>query len=334
VFEFLFKYPASAFSNGTVVLLGSWPRWLLFATIAAAAGLLAWMIWRRRGQSAPSLRGLRVVIIWGLEALTLTLLLIVLWQPAISVTSLRPQQNIVAVVVDDSRSMGIADTGKSREQIAAEVLNGDLLKRLQSRFQVRLYRMGGGLDRIQDATQLHATQPATRIGKALHQIAEESATLPIGAVVLLSDGSDNTGGIDLETLNALAQRRLPVNTIGIGNTELTNDVELDGFGVPAKALPGSRLQAQITIRQSGFVGKHARLIVSGGGAILDRWNPSNSMQPKAAFRNLKRVLIRCAARRTQRTTSCGRFFRLTRRRSACSMWKESHAGSSNSYAAR
>ena len=268
MFEFLFKYPASAFSNGTFVLLGSWPRWVLFATIAAAAGLLAWMIWRRRSQFAPSLRGLRVVIIWGLEALTLTLLLVVLWQPAISVTSLRPQQNIVAVVVDDSRSMGIADTGKSREQIAGEVLNSDLLKRLQSRFQVRLYRMGGGLDRIQDATQLHASQPATRIGKALHQIAEESATLPIGAVVLLTDGSDNTGGIDLETMNALGQRRLPVNTIGIGNTELTNDVELDGFVVPAKALPGSRLQAQVTIRQSGFGGKHARLIVSGGGAIL------------------------------------------------------------------
>ncbi|HEY7307474.1 MAG TPA: glutamine amidotransferase [Bryobacteraceae bacterium] len=268
MFEFLFKYPASVFSNGNFVLLGSWPKWALFAAITAAAGFLGWLLWRRRRQFAPSLRGLRVAIIWGLEALTLTLLLIVLWQPAISVTSLRPQQNIVAVVVDDSRSMGIADTGKSREQIAAEVLQGDLLKRLQSRFQVRLYKMGAGLDRIQDTTELHAGQPATRIGKALHQIADESATLPIGAVVLLSDGSDNTGGIDLETMNALGQRRLPVNTIGIGNTELTNDVELDGFGVPSKALPGSRLQAQVALRQNGFGGKHARLIVSGGGAIL------------------------------------------------------------------
>jgi uncharacterized membrane protein len=128
--------------------------------------------------------------------------------------------------------------------------------------------MGAGLDRIQNTTELHANQPSTRIGKALHQIADESATLPIGAVVLLSDGSDNTGGIDLDTMTALEQHKLPVSTIGIGNTELTDDVELDGFSVPARALPGSRLQAQVTIRQSGFGGKHARLVISGSGAIL------------------------------------------------------------------
>jgi hypothetical protein len=39
------------------------------------------------------------------------LLLILLWQPAIMVAELRPQQNIIAVLVDDSRSMAIADTG-------------------------------------------------------------------------------------------------------------------------------------------------------------------------------------------------------------------------------
>ena len=36
------------------------------------------------------------------------LLLLMLWQPAISVATLKPQQNIVAVVVDDSRSMAIS----------------------------------------------------------------------------------------------------------------------------------------------------------------------------------------------------------------------------------
>ncbi len=268
MFEFLFKYPASVFSKGTFVLLGSWPKWALFAAIAAAAGILAWAIWRRRAQFAPSLRGMRVIAIWGLQALTLTLLLIVLWQPAISVTSLRPQQNIVAVVIDESRSMGLADMGKPREQIAADLLNNGLLKRLGTRFQVRLYRLGAGLDRIPDTSGLQANQRATRIGKALHQIADESSTLPIGAVVLLSDGSDNTGGIDVDTMTALEQRKLPVSTIGIGSPELNKDVELDGFSVPSRALPGSRLQARVNIRQSGFAGNRAKLVISGGGSIL------------------------------------------------------------------
>ncbi|MBV9406619.1 MAG: hypothetical protein JO211_14840, partial [Acidobacteriaceae bacterium] len=44
--------------------------------------------------------------------------------------------------------------------------------------------------------------------------------------------------------------------------------ELDGLEVPGKALAGSRLQAEIAIRQNGFGGRRARLVVHGGGALL------------------------------------------------------------------
>ncbi len=37
MFEFLFKYPASVFSRGTFVLLGTWPRWALYGAIVACA---------------------------------------------------------------------------------------------------------------------------------------------------------------------------------------------------------------------------------------------------------------------------------------------------------
>ena len=37
-----------------------------------------------------------------------------LWHPALSVATLRPQQNIVAVVVDDSASMAVDDAGEDR----------------------------------------------------------------------------------------------------------------------------------------------------------------------------------------------------------------------------
>ncbi len=198
----------------------------------------------------------------------LALLLLLLWEPAISVTALRPQQNIVAVVVDDSRSMALKDTGDSRQQQAIKLLNAGLLKNLRNRFQVRLYRLGAGVDRIQSTGALNAAQTSTQIGKGLRQLADEAATLPIGSVVLLSDGADNSGGIDMDTLSELRRRRLPVNTIGVGREQISNDIELDGLDIPARALAGSRLQAQVTIRQNGFDGKRARLVLTAGGAIL------------------------------------------------------------------
>jgi len=268
MFELLFKYPASVFAKGTFVLMGAWPRWALVLSIAAAASLLGWFVWGKRDLLRPSLKGVRAAILWGLQCALLALLLLMLWQPAISVTALRPQQNIVAVVVDDSRSMELKDGGASRQAEAVKLLNGGLLDKLKRRFQVRLYRLGPGVERVGDLKQLTATQSSTQIGKGLRQLADEAATLPIGSVVLLSDGADNSGGIDRQTLSELGRRRLPVNTVGFGSTKLLNDIELDAFDVPANVLTGSRLQGQVTLRQQGFAGKHARLILTADGRTL------------------------------------------------------------------
>ncbi len=59
-----------------------------------------------------------------------------------------------------------------------------------------------------------------------------------------------------------------MNTIGFGQEQLAKDVELDSFDVPGKALPGSRLQAQATIRQNGFGGQRTKLVLTAGGVVL------------------------------------------------------------------
>ncbi len=272
MFEFLFKYPASVFAKGTFVFLGAWPKWVLLGAIATAAAAIAFFIWGRGARLQTTVRGGRAVALWSLQSALLALLLLLLWEPAISVTMLKPQQNIVAVVVDDSRSMSLQENGSSREQQAEKVLDSGVLDRLRGRFQVRLYRLGSGVERVQDTKTLKAAQPSTQIGKGLRQLADEAATLPIGAVVLVSDGADNGtdhgGGVDLETLAEIRRRRLPVSTIGVGREEIANDVELDGLDVPAKALAGSRLEAQVKIHQNGFDGRRAKLVLTGGGAIL------------------------------------------------------------------
>lgn len=268
MFEFLFKYPPTVFSKGTFVLLGSWPHWVLTAGIMGTAGLLAWTIWHRRSRLASSMHGTRAVVVWALQSALVALMLLLLWEPALSVAALKPQQNIVAVLADDSRSMAVLDSDKSRQQEAIKLLDSGLLNDLRGRFQVRLYRLGAGVERVQNTGELKPVESATQIGKGLQQIADEAATLPIGAVVLVSDGADNSGGVDAATLSVLRRRRLPVNTIGLGREHLRNDVELDGFEVPVQALASSRLQAQVAIRQNGFNGRRVQLIVTAAGNVV------------------------------------------------------------------
>jgi uncharacterized membrane protein len=272
MFEFLFKYPRTVFAKGTFVLLAQWPLWLLILAILAAAAGLGWVIWSRRSAIAPSMRGVRTAVVWLLETVLVCLLIFLLWQPAVSIATLRPQQNIVAVVIDDSRSMATQEDGQSRKDHVLKTLNSGLMSSLRSKFQVRLYRLGEHVERIEKLDQLNATALATHIGENLKEVLADSATLPIGAVVLLSDGSDNTGGIDLDTISEIKRQRIPIHTVGFGREQMARDVEVSDVQLPARSLAKSRLEAQVSFHQRGFGGGKGLLVVreSGGKVLASR----------------------------------------------------------------
>ena len=268
MFELLFKYPPAIFAKGKLVLLASWPVWSLILLILLAAGGVFWFLRERRGAlSVPRLIGIGI----GQTAM-IAIVLFMLWHPAISVARLRPQQNVIAVLVDNSRSMGLVDTGsgdgKSRLQSAEDVLNNDLLPELSKKFQIRLYSFGHDASRIDQAKNLVANDTATRIGDSLKHIAAEASTMPLGAVVLLTDGGDNTGGVDRETLAQVRQLHLPIHTVGFGPDHFAKDIEIVDADIPARVLANSRVSAHVNFRQHGFDGQKVNLMVRENGHPL------------------------------------------------------------------
>jgi uncharacterized membrane protein len=261
MFEFFFKYPRSVYSRGQISLLGAWPKWVLLLLIIAAAVGLAFLIRARLAQAAPLIRSWRAWVIWGLQTLLAAMLLVLLWQPAVTVAELKPQQNIIAVVVDDSRSMGTTEDGSSRQAQAVKALQDGVLDKLNKSFQTRLYRVDDVPARIDSLKDLQTKAPSTRIGDSLKQLSDETADLPVGAVVLLSDGDDNTGGISADAISALRARHIPVHTVGFGRERAQHDVELDDAVIAPRALADSRIVARVSFHQRGYAGSKISLTV-------------------------------------------------------------------------
>ncbi len=274
MFQFLFKYPVPVFTKGRFVLLAGWPVWALAALIVAAAGGLALLVGWRLRRATPELRSWRGWLIWGLQSALVALLLFLLWQPAMLVSELNSQQNIIAVVVDDSRSMRIADSdGKTREASAIAALENGVLAGLQKRFQTRLYRLGSALTRVDRPREIAPVEAATHLGDGLKQLASETADLPVGAILLLSDGSQNTAGtggsgISLDALQALRNRRLPVHTVGFGREQPAHDVEIEDVSVAPTATANARIGSTVSLTQRGYAEQKAKLIVRDGDKSL------------------------------------------------------------------
>jgi hypothetical protein len=116
-------------------------------------------------------------------------------------------------------------------------------------------------------------ESATHIDDGLKQLVAETSDLPVGAVLLLSDGGNNSegmegSGIGLETLQALRNRRLPVHTIGFGKEEHARDVEIEDVSVAATTAANARIAATVSLTQRGYTGQKAMLTVRDGDKTL------------------------------------------------------------------
>ena len=104
VFTFLFKYPPRVFDRGELVWAPVVPVWLL---VLAAVGALALVVLASR-----QLRGIsRVdrVVLGAMRGLALLIVLACLLRPTEVLSSAVPQRNVLAILLDDSRSMRVAD---------------------------------------------------------------------------------------------------------------------------------------------------------------------------------------------------------------------------------
>ncbi len=125
-----------------------------------------------------------------------------------------PQQNFVGILLDDSRSMQIADQdGKPRSEFLISQLgrpDAPLLTELGKRFQVKVFRFSSSAERLQSAADLTFQGTGTRLGEAFDRARQELSGLPVAGLVLATDGSDNAERTLDESIAGLKSQAMPV----------------------------------------------------------------------------------------------------------------------------
>ncbi|PYR66576.1 MAG: hypothetical protein DMF88_15805, partial [Acidobacteria bacterium] len=207
-----------------------------------------------------------------LRMAALGLVVFCLFRPTLVVKAAIPQQNVVAVLMDDSRSMQIGDwDGKPRAEFLRTEFAGNtspVLKSLSERFLVRTFRFSSQSGRVNSVKDLTFGGSQTKIGTALDGVREELAGLPVAGIVLVTDGADTTEGSLTNTLLNLKADKLPVFTVGVGSAKLPKDIQIDRVSTPRTVLKGASLLVDAVITQSGYSGQTVTLDVEDDGRIV------------------------------------------------------------------
>ncbi len=268
LFQALFTYRPVVFQEGEFRLD------LSASTIAAAvvAGVVM-------TAAVVTYRGVRItgrlrdrIVLTVLRMAVVAVVLFCLFRPTLIVRAAVPQQNVVAVLLDDSRSMQVPDWGGQpranfiREQFGAAT--SPVVKALSERFLVRTFRFSSTATRAEAKDSLTFNGSQTRLAPSLESARNELAGLPVSGVVLVSDGADTSDVSLTDALLGLKAQKLPVFTVGVGSAKPARDIQIDRVSTPKAVLKDAALMLNIVVTHTGYAGKTVTVDVEDEGRIV------------------------------------------------------------------
>ncbi len=269
-FQLLFKYRPAVFAEGDLAFGVAGPMALALAAVAAGGAVTIGTYWKVTSSSTMRDR----VVLGVLRSVALLLVLFCLFRPMLLLSAPVPQKNFVGVLIDDSRSMQIAEQNNAtRADVIRNILgksDSALVAKLREKFQVRLFRFGSSLDRMEDPKVLTFDAAETRVGDAISYARQELEAVPLSGLVVLSDGADNASAAVGDELLSLKARSVPVFTVGIGAERFENDVEIERIELPRQVLQGSSFIATVLVRQRGHNRSKVPLVVEDEGKTIAR----------------------------------------------------------------
>ncbi len=268
-----------------------WPPWVTLLAIGLAAAFVAG-IYLREGR----LVGRRYRLMLALVRLSLAAM-VLLMIAQVTVLLKRTALPYLAVLIDDSLSMTIADryddkicksllerikqltpkeTEITRWNLARTLLceqNAALLRGLANKYTLRVCFLTGvrqsprleveGL--VEEIESLKPSGETSRIGAAVSVILDELRGDMPAAIVILSDGV-NTAGPSLADAAASAQRRgVPLFCIGLGSDWPGRDLKLSDLTVDDVVFVGNVVQFECKLSGTGLQGSRATVVLREKG---------------------------------------------------------------------
>jgi hypothetical protein len=299
--------------------------WLVLAMVSAA-GTVYWM-YRR---SPATLSPLRLYSLAALRFVFLSLILLLLMRPVLSLTVEGSVRRMLALLIDGSASMQIKDPRLERnDRVRAAIARGELkasgglaqtpesglpnaapidrlslvkqvlknedlnlLPQLDREFDLSAFSFGRGLVEIsahrsatvtnaEPATptagvnqfpwveDLKAESPVTALGDAAREVMNRKRGQPLAAILLVTDGANNSGTQPREIASLCRQEGLPLYIYGVGITS-PRDIIVGNLFAPDVSFVKDEVAVTVRLKSQGLAGQEAELVLKLGPEVVAR----------------------------------------------------------------
>jgi uncharacterized membrane protein len=264
-----FGIDTAGFDRWQIAFLGS-PG--LGITLVLVVLCVSYLLFSWRG-SKPIESRRRGRFLLASRTLFLTLLVLMILQPALEFQKASRIKNKVAILVDTSESMGLKEAGSARLARVKEFFqkNQGYFDRLEKDFDLDFFGFSLGLQPTSRelVEKLKAVGRGTDLGKALQGLKIKYEDKPLSGALLFSDGADQG---DLKVLKDEGKSTVdfpaPIYAFGVGETEGFKDIALrevlyDDFGFIK-----TPLEVEVKLSSIGYPSKSIPITLKREGRVI------------------------------------------------------------------
>lgn len=238
----------------------------IFILFVLSSLLLAFYFYRH---TIPPLPLSKRIFLTALRSASLLILLLIIFEPILSLISTKVKKPTVAVIIDNTQSLTVSETNTHHLEKLKQFLKSNQIDNSFQKVDLQYYSFSSHLKSHQNFSpdSLNFKGEVTDISTSLSELSDKIKNENCQAVLLVSDGNYNIGKnpeYDAENLG------IPIYSIGIGDTTEQKDVMILKVQTNNIAYAETRVPVDVTVRWSGCKNENAEVVLSEGQNILDR----------------------------------------------------------------
>ena len=202
----------------------------------------------------------------ALRFLSFSFLLLLIFEPILGISFWEDETRKVAILIDTSSSMQLADNKIPRSKQLENVLDQTWRETLEKKFDIHYFTFS------ENSVSLASTLPeslvfsgdGTDINAALDGVNSALEGSAVAGILLLSDGARNMG---VNPASRADQFAYPVNAVGFGDENPQKDTWIEASTTNEIAYADTKVPVEVTIRSTGYAKGTAILTLNRNGEV-------------------------------------------------------------------
>lgn len=223
---------------------GSWLLTVLLILLAVAFSIFSYRT------TVPPIASLRKIALITLRSLALSLLLFILFEPILTIISGKKEPPKLAVLLDNSLSLSQTDAlGDRKISYRNAIDNSNFLSINNDKLRTAIFSSDIYSPDVFTFKEINYKGQMTDISKAIKWISSNAEKENIQAVLLITDGSFNTGNNPIYDAEFLGK---PIFTIGIGDSSEPRDISVQSIITNENVYINNPVPVNVNLKVSGY----------------------------------------------------------------------------------